>query len=362
MVEAERFDLTLKDAQSIAERNGNFRFIIHAEQGTITLPISVLDQLPADEDDSKGRTGIRISISIRESDSETADSIRKAIRQSGGKLLSNPIRVEAVWTDADGRQNALDLAGNRGTIQLSFHEPVSAKNAAVTRFDPITGHMRFVPALVSPDKAVFAIAEGGIRDYAIATAGAVFADISGHWAQDAAEALAAAMIVSGRSEGAFEPSGTVTRAEFAAMLARGLGLPKENTAVKNDTNGQKPWYTDYVGALQQAGIIQGYEDGSMRLDADVTRQEMAVMLARALVYTGNEPDAQGDISRFQYRFADGGNIEPWALNGVLHVIQTGIMQGDEENRLRPDAAASRAESAVVLLRLLEAASYLSRLQ
>ena len=80
-------------------------------------------------------------------------------------------------------------------------------------------------------------------------------------------------IVSGVSDTLFDPDRNITRAEFAAIIARALKLA-DKTADFKDVNGE--WFAPYVGACSDAGIITGY-DGYFRPNDNITRQEMAVI-------------------------------------------------------------------------------------
>ncbi|MEK8132602.1 S-layer homology domain-containing protein [Paenibacillus filicis] len=69
----------------------------------------------------------------------------------------------------------------------------------------------------------------------------------------------------------------------------------------------------------QAGMISGYEDGTFRLDADITRPEMAVMIARALGQSIEAASATG--------FADDKDIPSWAKGAVAAMNQLGLIEG-----------------------------------
>ncbi|MBB6674566.1 S-layer homology domain-containing protein [Cohnella nanjingensis] len=90
-------------------------------------------------------------------------------------------------------------------------------------------------------------------------------------------------IVTGYPDGTFKPNDRVSRAEFAVMLMYMLKPQTEGTALTlTDTSKIGAWAKKAVAQAVQAGIISGYPDGSFRPDADITRAEMAVMIARAL--------------------------------------------------------------------------------
>lgn len=90
------------------------------------------------------------------------------------------------------------------------------------------------------------------------------------------------------------------------------------------------------------GLISGYDDGTFRPDAPITRQELAVMVARAL----DEADP-GTVN-----FTDAEAIEDWAAVPVAQAAAMGIVTGFEDGTFRPQETATRAQAAVMLSRLV----------
>ncbi|MFC5471285.1 S-layer homology domain-containing protein [Cohnella suwonensis] len=172
----------------------------------------------------------------------------------------------------------------------------------------------------------------------------IFSDISGHWAESAINQAVSKGIVTGYTDGTFKPNRTVTRAEFAVMLMNALKPQGEGAALKfADTAKIGAWAQKAVAQAVQAGIINGYADGTFRPNAEITRAEMAAMIAKAL---GKSTEANAATG-----FADDKDIPAWAKAGVAYVKQTGIMQGKGDNEFAPQDYAARAEAATVLLNL-----------
>jgi hypothetical protein len=103
------------------------------------------------------------------------------------------------------------------------------------------------------------------------------------------------------------------------------------------------WAQKAVSQAVQAGIITGYEDGTFRPEAEMTRAEMAVLLANALGQTLKAEAATG--------FADDESIPAWAKGSVAFVKQAGIVQGKGDNQFAPQDHATRAEAVMVLLNM-----------
>ncbi|WP_407870626.1 InlB B-repeat-containing protein [Paenibacillus sp. P36] len=173
-----------------------------------------------------------------------------------------------------------------------------------------------------------------------------FGDIAGHWAEEAIRQGASQGITAGYSDGTFKPNLTVTRAQFAVMLMNAIKPAGATEELAFEDASQIPvWANNAVAEAKQAGIITGYDDGTFRPNAEITRIEMAAMIVKALDLTVELNAATG--------FADNNEIPEWAKGAVAVLKKTGLMQGTGDNRFNSEAKASRAEAVTVLLRMLE---------
>jgi dextranase len=183
--------------------------------------------------------------------------------------------------------------------------------------------------------------------YALMEVKRSFDDVSsGHWALEAVQTLAAKHIVSGRTETAFDPDGQTTRAEFAALLVRALGLKAAQPAPFQDVD-QSAWYAGAVSAAYEAGLVSGKSETSFAPQARITREEMAAMIVRAMEYkTGQAIGGSG------LDYKDAGHISEWAGEYVSKAASTGLMQGTGEQQFEPLQPAKRSETAQVIYNLL----------
>ncbi|OXS54259.1 hypothetical protein B1A99_27105 [Cohnella sp. CIP 111063] len=171
-----------------------------------------------------------------------------------------------------------------------------------------------------------------------------FTDIAGHWAERDILQAARTKLVQGYPDGTFRPNQSVTREEFAVMLANSLKLEPSDAALAfTDAAEIGNWSKPSIARTVAAGIVAGYPDGSFRRHASIRRSEVALMVARALNLPAEGEAAPG--------FSDDSSIPPWAARAVRALAETGIVTGRSGNRFEPDAFTTRAEAAVLLLRL-----------
>ena len=173
-----------------------------------------------------------------------------------------------------------------------------------------------------------------------------FADIAGQWYESYVELVAEAGIIKGYDDGLFHGDNHVTREEFAAMLVRALGLTDNGEACAfTDISGR--WSEEAIRIAAQNGLVNGVNATTFAPDAEITRQEMMTMIARALKATGLNVTGSDDLSGY----ADANEVSGWALSSVRTLVASGIISGDN-GKLNPTGTCTRSEAAAVFSRLL----------
>ena len=114
-------------------------------------------------------------------------------------------------------------------------------------------------------------------------AGKSFTDTTSHWAKDSLSTAAAHRIISGYDENTFGPDNLITREQAAVIIARAAQLA-EVTGWLDFTDSQaiSAWAKPRVAAAVKAGFISGYPDGSFKPQGDTTRAEAAVIISKLL--------------------------------------------------------------------------------
>ena len=270
---------------------------------------------------------------------------------------------------AIGRAFALSAAltengqtGEPGTFDVPVSltvELTADELAAVTNTDDV-GLFR-----VSPDGAM-AFAGGRFVDgqltaglwsfslYVLAEVDLTFVDLPGHWARADVELMASKYVVKGLPGGVFEPGGPVTRAQFACMLVRAMNVRPADlngAAPAFSDVGQRDWFYGELTAAVGTGIIKGYEDGTFRPNAPVTREQVAVMVARALVADGRATAlSPAEAAAVLAPFRDRLSVSSWAAADLAIAVSKGIVTGQTATTLDPQRGATRATAAVMIAR------------
>ncbi len=177
-----------------------------------------------------------------------------------------------------------------------------------------------------------------------------FHDTDGHWANAWIQFGSALGLTRGYDDGSFRPQRRVTRLEFVSMLLRLTGheLPQKDGSVLSGNE----WFTDwseipewgaaYVAAAKEAGIVNGYPDGSFRGGETITRSEMMVMMARALNIAEADPNIMD-------RFRDKNEVPEWAASAIAALLEAQYVQGKGEGNLGPRDSTTRAEVIKILV-------------
>lgn len=179
----------------------------------------------------------------------------------------------------------------------------------------------------------------------------IFSDLVGHWAQSDVMSMVDKNIVDGMDDDHFAPDVTVTRAQFATLIARALDL--KNNAVQTPFSdvAAHSWYEETVKKVYAAGLINGVSDREFAPEKNITREEMAAMLMRAKSHvTGMRIEDMTSSSSLP--FSDEDIISDWAKKVVQLAVDSGLMNGRTTDEFAPQGQATRAEAVVVLKRLL----------
>ena len=176
-----------------------------------------------------------------------------------------------------------------------------------------------------------------------------FADVpADSWYADAVQYVSENGLMSGTDTGVFSPNESATRGMIAAILWRLEGSPVVNYLMNYTDVPQDSWNAEAIRWASSEGIVNGYGDGTFGPNDAVTREQLAQMLYRYAGYKGMDTTQGGMAIR---EFTDFNRISDGALQSMNWAVNAGLIGGTDENMLEPQGTATRAETAVILLRL-----------
>ncbi|MCR8630302.1 S-layer homology domain-containing protein [Paenibacillus radicis (ex Xue et al. 2023)] len=252
-----------------------------------------------------------------------------------------------------GDQRTLLTLPAKNALKGQFSTVKEGLPQAVYHYDSATSSWSFVPnKKESGNGLLFGIRASGL--YAVLSLSSRFVDTEGHWAKQDIDWMEQRLLVNGVSKTEFNPEGSVTRAEFAAMLVRALGIqvPVNNqTDLFSDVD-RGAWYYEAVVAAASQGLVNGLKSGIFSPNETITREQMAVMISRAYSLAGlsrNSPAKQAVLEVF----TDSSQIKSWAKADVEMVLQEGLMQGVKDEAFEPEGVTTRAQAVIVIGRLLK---------
>jgi len=187
--------------------------------------------------------------------------------------------------------------------------------------------------------------EGG--DVAVADG---FVDLDNHaWAEESINYLADKGIIKGTSATTFSPASNITRADYAILLVRAFKLESENAENFADVN-ESDYFAEELAVARNTGIVGGVGNNNYAPRNTITRQDMMVILYRALVKMGIElkPIDGIDVTLF----ADYNDVADYAKEAVKALVEAGLVNG-KGGKLAGSDFTTRAEVAVLLKRVLD---------
>jgi hypothetical protein len=180
-----------------------------------------------------------------------------------------------------------------------------------------------------------------------------FSDINNvTWAKEAIETMATLGIISGVGNGKYDPNGNVTRAQFAKLVVRTLGLEGETAPLTFTDVKPSDWFYNDVALAVKYGIVTGKSKTTFAPNDQITRQDMAVMMYRALKLIDPTIKAT-DINGSLKGFSDQSSIAPYAREACAVMVENNIINGVGGNRFSPTTYATRAQAAVILYRFMD---------
>ncbi|WP_222429924.1 fibronectin type III domain-containing protein [Paenibacillus cremeus] len=330
---------------------------IKSNDVTYNLPAKALDIAGLAKQLGTDAGNVKLNIVIEKVTGPTADLISSKAAQAGLTLLSGAVDF-SITAEGNGKTTTVSDFGNSYVPRsILLTQTVDSAQVTAVLYNPATGEMSFVPATFATvnGKTEVTIKRQGNSTYTVVKSSKTFDDIQGHWAKNEIELLASKLVIKGATDTSFAPDSNITRAEFAALLVRAFGFTEAAPAKFNDVPSSS-WFASAVGTAVKAGLVEGFEDNTFKPNDKITREQMAVMITRAMKLAGK---SEASDAKQLDKFTDSTSINAWAKDAVAQAAKAGIVNGATDTTFVPAANATRAEAAVMLKRLLTYAQFIN---
>jgi hypothetical protein len=184
----------------------------------------------------------------------------------------------------------------------------------------------------------------------------VFVDVNGHWANQAISDMAKKGILSGYDDSTFKPEKSITREEFAKIIALTFSLSLDNPSAPTYTDVQPDkWSYNYIESTKD--FLTGYYPPKGKAffspESQATREDVAVALVKVMGYTTADLDNPNILS---YRFNDVNQISVGLRDYVAIATEKQLINGYDDGTFRPESPITRAEVATLLYRVIKSSA------
>lgn len=324
---------------------------------TYSIPASYIDM-----DAISGQFGqdirlsdIRVEFRISKPPEDTVRLIEEIAGTGNLQLVMEPIEFEITCTYG-GKTVELDRFS--GFVERTVALPDNVDPAKVTTAVVLNGDGTFshVPTrIVEMNGSYYAVISSLTNStYSIIWNTMEFSDVAGHWARELVTDMGKRLVIGGVGEGLFAPDRDISRAEFAAIMVRALGLKPETADNPFNDVPETAWYGDCIKAAYQYGIVSGDKGGWYRPMDTITREQAMTIIARSMKLVGLDVQPGNDeTEKILSQFRDKNDISAYAKTGIAACIKAGIVSGRDAGFIAPRDSITRAEAATIIQRLLQ---------
>ncbi|WP_162309255.1 discoidin domain-containing protein [Cohnella abietis] len=343
-------EIKVEDAEQanvvVVEISGDsFKLVGDAIQGALKVDAGIgnvtFDSKAIASINGAGKTGnIGISISKVEKSALTSENRTK--------IGDRPVYEFSV---SAGKTKLADFGGGSADVSIPYtRKPGEKKNAIIVyniddagklqtirgRYDDVAGAVRFKTAFLSR----FAIGYNEVS----------FRDVAANaWYNEAVGFMSARDFIKGVGSERFAPDVNVSRADFLVMVMNAYGIDVDATTSGNFADAGSKYYTPYLGTAKRLGLISGTGDNHFAPEASISRQDMMVVLYRALDKLGELPTGKSGTAFDSFK--DAGAVADYARAAVKLFVETGIVRGNGTT-LDMKSVSTRAQAAQVLYGLM----------
>ena len=330
---------------------------IKTDDATYTLPAQQIniDSVSSQLGQTVNLSDIKVSIEIAKSSDEAVKIVEDTASKGNFSIVVPPIDFTVKCTYSDQTINISQFSSyvERTLAIPDGVDPQKITTGIVVESD---GTLRHVPTkiIVIDGKYYARINSLTNSTYSVIWNPIDFKDAAAHWAKEAINDMGSRMVISGTGNDTFEPGRDITRAEFAAIIVRALGLkPGTGKTPFTDVN-VMDWYSSDINTAAEYKIISGYGNGKFGPNDKITREQAMVMIDHAMNITGLKVEfVSGEVEKLLEDYKDADKFADYARNSIVACIKSGVVTGKNGKLIAPKDNITRAEVAVMIQRLLQ---------
>lgn len=346
-----------------------------ARRGTVTFPFAdgssqditfdianVGDKLPVDTKDGYTFQGWKIN-------GTTYTTVTSGLLDALAAASGNALRAEA-----DFKENVVIGGGGGGSVVSTFVITASAgQGGTISPTGRVSVNLNANKQFTIQPKDGYVIADvlvdgvsvGAVSSYTFERVNKnhtisvtfkvaeavdvadIFRDIStSTWCYDAVQFVYVNGLMNGTTTTTFEPNRTLNRGMWVTMLYRMAGSPAISGTEDFTDVDASTWCYDALLWASRNGIVNGFDDGTFRANAVVTRQQLVAILYRYAQYMGYDTSASATLEGF----VDASSV--WAVEPMQWALAEGVLAGTSATTLSPNGSANRGQAATFLMRFM----------
>jgi len=324
---------------------------------TYTLPASQIniDAVSTQLGSQVELKDIKVSVKIAEPSADTVKIVENAASKGGYQLIVKPVEFEITCKSGD---KTIEISKFNGYVERTVAIPDGVDPSKITTGIVLNsdGTFRHVPTqIIKIDGKYYAKINSLTNStYSVIWNPVEFSDVLNHWSKGAVNDMGSRMVVTGIGNNIYEPDRSITRAEFAAIAVRALGLAQGTAESSFGDVSLSDWFNGYVDTASAYALITGYDSTTYGPSDMITREQAMAIIARAMKLAGLTITLTDyEESALLSKYTDSAKISDYAKESAAVCLKAGIVAGKTASTISPKDYVTRAEVAVMVQRLLQ---------
>ena len=276
-------------------------------------------------DNNTSINGLTISYNISKEQVKSPIKVKYLYSNSGKISSEEKIQtIEQQEQHKEPQNNSNSSTNNSENKDTTNDKPSDKNNAIISNADEL-----------KPDNNTNNIQNTNVNN--------TYSDINNHWGAPFINKLVSKNVIKGYPDGTFKPNNKIIRGDFFLLVNNIINKKSEDITNINFKDLDVTYYSDAIKNLASLNIISGYKDNTIKPKDFITREEVAVVLNNVLNHFNKNTEKDNNID-----FSDKSQISSWAYKSIEKLSSLGIINGYNDNTIKPKNNITRAEVAKVL--------------